>query len=152
SSEQVFEKLSLVEGASHELAKIVGKRKGAGESIAFAVAMSQSVGKLLSRAKDNLLEDVGVDQYTGPLNMWNVALMIVGRARHPFLQFLGDIISSGFDADKLDYLLRDATSAGLPLSYDFERYFYSVRIEDDFLADGESELKRLYDRSCDSPP
>jgi HD superfamily phosphohydrolase len=46
----------------------------------------------------------------------------VGRSKHPLLQFLGDIISGGFDADKLDYLLRDASAAGLPLRYDLERY------------------------------
>jgi HD superfamily phosphohydrolase len=152
SSEQVFEQLDIVRKASDELAKIVGKRKGAGESIAFAVTISRSVQQLLERAKHNLQDEAANEQYSGPIDMNNVALLIVGRARHPFLQFLGDIISSGFDADKLDYLLRDATSAGLPLSYDFERYFYSVRIEDDVLADGENELKQLYDQVCSVPP
>ena len=39
-------------------------------------------------------------------------MLIIGRSHHPYMQFLGDIISSGFDADKLDYLLRDAIAAG----------------------------------------
>jgi uncharacterized protein len=77
--------------------------------------------------------------------MVNVALLIVGRSKHPFLQFLGDIISSGFDADKLDYLLRDAKTAGLPLSYDIDRYLYDIRMEKEILRDDEGSLKKLYD-------
>ena len=70
--------------------------------------------------------------------------MIVGRTRHPYLQFVADIISSGFDADKLDYLIRDAKAAGFPLSYDLDRYLYAVRIEKDKISDDEGELKRFY--------
>ena len=54
------------------------------------------------------------------VNFDHISLMIIGRAWHPYLQFLGDIVSSAFDADKLDYLLRDATAAGLPLRYDLD--------------------------------
>ena len=74
----------------------------------------------------------------------HISLMIVGRAWHPHLQFLGDIVSSAFDADKLDYLLRDATAAGLPLRYDLDRYLHAVQLKRSELADGEGRLRRLY--------
>ena len=101
---------------------------------------AHSVSSLLSRGKEKLLGDATSEEYEGDIDFINIALLIVGRSRHPFLQFLGDVISSSFDADKLDYLLRDATTAGLPLRYDFERYSYAVRIEDNKLADGAGRL------------
>lgn len=151
SSEQVFENLACVRDASDELAQIVGKRKGAGEALAFAVAISDSIRGLLTRVQEKVKDHGNHDDFSGLPDMLNVALMIVGRTIHPFLQFLADIITSGFDADKLDYLLRDATSAGLPLSYDFERYFYAVRMEDNILADGQQLLQTLYEQVCSEP-
>jgi HD superfamily phosphohydrolase len=96
--------------------------------------------------RKGLIGDSASDDYDGPIDLTNVALLIVGRSNHPFLQFLGDIISSGFDADKLDYLLRDAQNAGLPLRYDLDRYLYDVRLGKEILTDGAGELKSLYER------
>jgi hypothetical protein len=54
----------------------------------------------------------------------------------------------GFDADKLDYLLRDAISAGLPLRYDLERYLSTVYLPKPKLYDdGTGKLERLYRRA-----
>ncbi|MEM3860760.1 MAG: hypothetical protein QW478_15430 [Candidatus Micrarchaeaceae archaeon] len=66
--------------------------------------------------------------------------MIIGRTKHPYSQFLGDIISSGFDADKLDYLMRDGRATGLPVSYDLDRYlqFVSVDLTESHLDDPQS--------------
>jgi hypothetical protein len=124
---------------------MVGKEKGAGEVLSFCIACSPSIVQAVGRASSKLLGDSLRDDYVGDIDFTNVALMIVGRSTHPFLQFLGDIVSSGFDADKLDYLLRDATEAGLPLRYDIDRYLYSVRLVREYLADGEGELQRLYE-------
>lgn len=145
SSEHVYQSLDNLKAASSELTRFVGKEKGAGEVISFCIALSKSVKKLLERAKSNLIGDTSSDDFNGDINMIHVALMIVGRGSHPFLQFLGDIISSGFDADKLDYLLRDAIAAGLPLRYDLDRYLYSVRLDKGILVDDEGELEKLYD-------
>lgn len=143
ASERVYGKLDLLRNASEELTRFVGKEKGAAEVIAFCMAQTSSVAELLARAGTKLIGDSSED-FAGEVDMANVAAIIVGRSSHPFLQFLGDIVSSGFDADKLDYLVRDATSAGLPLRYDLERYLYAVRLERNILADGEGELERLY--------
>jgi len=143
TSERVFQSLGILKRGSVELKRITGKEKGAGEVISFCLAQTQSVARLLIRAQGHLING-GSQGYTGDIDLQNVALMIIGRAKHPSLQFLGDIISSGFDADKLDYLVRDAEAAGLPLRYDLDRYLYEVRLEKDFLADGEGDLERLY--------
>ncbi len=99
---------------------------------------------MLKRTFNKLTNEEASDEFSGEIDLDNVALLIVGRSKHPLLQFLGDIISGGFDADKLDYLLRDASAAGLPLRYDLERYLYTVFLDTDVLSDGEDELKKLY--------
>jgi HD superfamily phosphohydrolase len=145
TSELVYEKLSPLADASKELSLFVGKQKGAGEVLSFCFALTPVVAQLLARTEvKGLIGDSASDDYEGAIDLKNVALIIVGRSSHPFLQFLGDIVSSAFDADKLDYLLRDATNAGLPLRYDLDRYLYDVRIGREVLPDDAGELERLY--------
>lgn len=43
--------------------------------------------------------------------------------------FLTEIINGSIDADKLDYLKRDAYSAGLPLSFDIDRLLYKINVK-----------------------
>ncbi|HXY98809.1 MAG TPA: HD domain-containing protein [Stellaceae bacterium] len=144
TSERVYEELGPLVEASKELTSFVGKQKGAGEVLSFCMVLTPAVRELLTRAEGKLIGDTASDDYEGAIDLKNVALIIVGRSTHPFLQFLGDIVSSGFDADKLDYLLRDAKAAGLPLSYDIDRYLYDVRVKTEILADGNDQLEKLY--------
>lgn len=144
ASERVYSKLPLLRDATTELKEIAGKEKGSGEVISFCLASTKSLSRLLERAKQQLIGDASAEDYVGEIDLTNVALLIIGRSRHPFLQFLGDIVSSGFDADKLDYLLRDANAAGLPLRYDLERYLYAIRLEKHVLPDDEGKLEGLY--------
>jgi HD superfamily phosphohydrolase len=145
TSELVYETLEPLAEASQELSQFVGKQKGAGEVLSFCCTLTPAISQLLERTENKgLIGDRASDDYDGPIDLTNVALIIVGRSSHPFLQFLGDIVSSAFDADKLDYLLRDAQNAGLPLRYDLDRYLYDVRIDREVLTDGEGELDKLY--------
>jgi uncharacterized protein len=144
ASEQVYSNVWLLKKASEELTTFVGKEKGAGEVLSFCLARTESMTNLLSRAEPKVTPSESAGEVDGSVSMSNVSLLIVGRSHHPYTQFLGDIISSGFDADKLDYLLRDAGAAGLPLKYDLERYLYTVYLDHDSLADDESELEKLY--------
>ncbi len=146
TSERVYQNISLLRSASRELSSFVGKEKGAGEVISFCIALTDAVIDLLPRTEKHLIGDVESDDYEGPVDLVNVALMIVGRATHPFLHFLGDIVSSGFDADKLDYLLRDAKMAGLPLTYDLDRYLYDVRMNKEILLAPGREVEKLFER------
>jgi len=143
ASEKVYSQLQIFRDATEELSDLVGKEKGAGEVISFCLAQTQGVAMLLDRAEKRLLDDE-MDEEIRPINLQNVALLIVGSAVHPHLHFMGEIISSGLDADKLDYLLRDATGAGLPLRYDLERYLHTVELEKDYDVDPEGALEKLY--------
>lgn len=143
TSEIVYSKIPLLHEAAKELGKLVGRRKGVGEVISFCLSRTDAIAQLLNRARDKLLDE-DIKQESLQIDLENVSLLIVGRSKHPFLQFAGDIISSDLDADKLDYLLRDATAAGLPLRYDLERYLYTVNVVEDKLLDGDGHLERLY--------
>lgn len=144
ASEQVYQDLDIIKDASEELTRFVGKKKGAGEVISFCIAHTDSIRNLIKRAKERLTGSELFSEYNREPDLDNVSLFIAGRSKHPFLQFMGDIVSSGFDCDKLDYLLRDAISAGLPLRYDMDRYLYSVQLEKGFLVDGDGELQKFY--------
>ena len=151
TSERVYGKLDLLADASQELSSFVGKKKGAGEVISFCLVLTHAVAQLLARAGERRIGEAESDDYEGEIDLTNVALIIVGRSTHPFLQFLGDIVSSGFDADKLDYLLRDARTSGLPLTYDLDRYLYDVRIEKEALSDGQGQVQQLLARIGATP-
>jgi HD superfamily phosphohydrolase len=144
ASEQVYSNIELLREAGRELTRFVGKDKGAGEVLSFCLANTDCIKRLLARAEEKVIQPGIPGETGGSISMSNVSLLIVGRSHHPLLQFLGDLISSGFDADKLDYLLRDAGAAGLPLKYDLERYLYTVFLDPDALADDELELSKLY--------
>lgn len=152
ASERVFRDLDVLREASKELSAFVGKEKGEGEVISFCLTLTPAVRRFFERVRSRpVIGDQRADDYDGPIDFTNVALLIIGRSRHPHLQFLGDIISSEIDSDKLDYLIRDAIAAGLPLRYDIDMYLYSARLEASILADGEGELQKLYSSLGGSP-
>lgn len=142
ASEQVYQDLPLLQKAVLELHKIIGKKKGAGEVISFCFSKTTALKRRLDNAQSHLPED---EKRKVESLVWdNVSLLVVGRSVHPYLQWMGDIISSDLDADKLDYLLRDASAAGLPLRYDLERYLYTVGLAKDVLQDGDGHLEGMY--------
>jgi len=148
ASERVYGELELLKKASEELSELAAGKKKAGEVLSYCLAKTDAVNGLLARAKARLLKGCDLaGEYTGELDMENVTLLILGRSRHPLQHFMGDIISSGFDADKLDYLLRDAVAAGLPLRYDLERYLSTVYLPKSDLYDPKGKLEKLYQRA-----
>lgn len=55
------------------------------------------------------------------------ALAIVGRPTDPDDAFVAQLISNVIDADKLDYMFRDAAATGTPLAVDLERLLFKIR-------------------------
>lgn len=70
------------------------------------------------------------------LNLDMVAEMILGKHPDPDKHFLAQIISSPYDADKLDYIARDSYNCGLALTVDLPR-FYSM------ISTAEKDSKRV---------
>lgn len=69
-------------------------------------------------------EDI-CDECGARIRLDRVSEMILGTHQNPDKLFLGQIISSPYDADKLDYIARDSYHCGLALTVDLPR-FYSM--------------------------
>ena len=65
------------------------------------------------------------DDIPDPIEM---AQLIVGVNPSKERKFLREVISGPYDVDKLEYLYRDAKTAGLNISYDIERFFYKIKV------------------------
>lgn len=65
-----------------------------------------------------------------PIDMELVGRFIVGAVEDPTLLFLGEIINGPFDADKMDYFLRDSHFTGIPLAVDMERLLSFIQVEE----------------------
>ena len=70
------------------------------------------------------------DAHFTEVQLDNVAELILGRyAEQPEEHiYLGDILNGPFDADKLDYIARDAYFTGLTMSVDIERLLNTLRV------------------------
>ncbi len=61
----------------------------------------------------------------------DVSKIIIGEPPSEEKRFLQEIIYGPYDVDKLEYLYRDARTAGLEITYDIERYFYKIHLHRD---------------------
>ena len=61
-----------------------------------------------------------------PEDLEEIAGNIIGYRKDPRQKFLADIINGPMDADKLDYLVRDAYFAGPTVVYDLDRFLHTV--------------------------
>lgn len=66
--------------------------------------------------------------YGCQIDLENVSSMILGKHPDPERQFIAEIVNGPFDADKLDYLARDAHFSGLSLPVDMDRLFYATSV------------------------
>lgn len=82
-------------------------------------------------------ETVRPHEYDISINLDEVANIIIGREISPDKAYLTQIINGHYDVDKLEYLHRDAKTAGLAITYDKARYFQKIDI---FEKDGKATL------------
>jgi len=66
---------------------------------------------------------------TEPIDLNNVANIIVGDMENSDNAYISDIINGAFDADKLDYIPRDCYFTGLKMEVDIDRIMYTVSID-----------------------
>ncbi len=89
---------------------------GLAECLSLAVALSPSFHDLL----------VNSARYS-PRTVAEAAVAIVGRPPSAASAFVAQIITNVIDADKLDYMFRDAFLTRVPLAVDLERLLYKIR-------------------------
>lgn len=90
------------------------------EMLSYYIVKSESFNKFLDSLDS---------KYHKPIYKEKIPDMIIGKMEKKEEKFLGNIINGSFDADKLDYNLRDAYFTGIKMTYDLERYLHSISID-----------------------
>lgn len=99
----------------------------------FAGAKPHEINSYFIATSDRMkefYEDVIQRDYQITLNPELIGDMIIGYSgdQNNEQAYLIEIINGAFDADKLDYLLRDAHSTGLRIALDIPRLMYTLNI------------------------
>ena len=132
TSERFFSMISPMPALIKKLTKgESAKPPGAAEVVVYLLVTSEQWLQTMTQISD-LYENDGNSFNLSCLdtNDWErIANWILGYEPDPSRTFLAEIISGPLDADKLDYISRDAYFAGLPIGHDFERYISSVCID-----------------------
>ncbi len=69
--------------------------------------------------------------YSVTLNPDEISNLIIGNVNNPEKeQFKADLLNGEFDADKLDYIIRDSYFSGVQLALGIDRFLLSLGIED----------------------
>jgi HD superfamily phosphohydrolase len=114
ASEQIYEALTDLQ----EFRKKPAYAKNApGEILSHLIVTSKTFR--------NWFREVVVDGCHAEIDLDVVAAMILGKHLDRDKHFLAQIVSSPYDADKLDYIARDSYYCGLALTVDLAR-FYSM--------------------------
>lgn len=117
------------------------------ETIAVMMVLSEPVFRVLGN--DRLFTERG--RATDELQEVLVAA-IIGAVEGPGASYLSALISSQIDADKLDYLPRDAHHAGLDIGFDTDRLLSRLEVlhvRDDNVDASATELRARAARSPD---
>lgn len=88
-----------------------------------SVAELLSVALVLTPSFDRLAHRAGFDD----TDVATAALAIIGRPPSLRLAFVAQLITNVLDADKLDYMFRDAYVTGVPMAVDLERLLYKLK-------------------------
>ena len=102
--------------------QFAGHELGLSQIISYLIVKSERFSTFLDRV---------VHYYPDfrTLDLNNVAQLIIGTPADE-LAFMGDIITGPFDADKLDYLVRDCKFCGIRADVDVERVLVSTDLLD----------------------
>lgn len=116
------------------------------EIIAVFFVFSDSMHKIF--ASDRILTE---RSYSADLLQEMIVSAIIGAVRGPGATHVSGLVSSQIDADKLDYLSRDAHHAGLEIGFDTDRLLARLevlRVREDNLDASAEDLRR---RAAESP-
>ena len=114
------------------------------ELLAIAFVMSAPVGELLSMPMFSSEKMSGADLQA------RIAACIIGGLEGPGATHLSTLISGQIDADRLDYLARDAHHAGLEIAFDTHRLLSKLevlQVRDANLKNSDNDLRKRIERS-----
>jgi HD superfamily phosphohydrolase len=118
-SEEIFKNFPEIKGIKEKKADLQNNPK-AHEVLSYLIVKSDyfknTVLKILS---EKIKRGINIDTDL-------LGNCIVGNSKDKTRAYEIEFINGAFDADKLDYLMRDGLYSGLPLRIDLERLWYSV--------------------------
>jgi HD superfamily phosphohydrolase len=123
----------------------LNKLPSVSETIAVLIVLSPAVHKVLSSDKIMVERDFSSAEVED-----RMVAAIIGAVEGPGANHLSALVSSQIDADKLDYLARDAHHAGLEIGFDTDRLLAKLeilRVREDNLDPGALELRERAGRS-----
>lgn len=83
-------------------------------------------------------------EYRAELSPKWLAEIILGASSDASKKYLQQIVNGPFDADKIDYIFRDAAYVGIPLAVDLDRLWYGAQIADkEVKQDGKTRVERI---------
>ncbi len=148
-SEKAFETLRGLGSLSSEFSRVhrIEDRR-LSEIFAYLIARSRSMkellGVLLDKHNGIQLSSNRLDNLDAVVD--GVARAIVGQKIDDRLPLLHEIISGPFDADKLDYYVRDARLAGTPSVLDISRLVQKISIRELDARDLPADIARNVDK------
>ncbi|MCX7427627.1 MAG: HD domain-containing protein [Planctomycetia bacterium] len=117
------------------------------EVMSWLIARSTPFKEFIAHLQEKEIVPHAEPALFAPDDLEDIANNIIGYRKDPRKKFLADIINGPMDADKLDYLVRDAYFAGPTVVYDLDRFLHTVdAIEyprDESLPDGGRKVVRL---------
>ncbi len=115
ASEQIYALLSDLQEFKSKPAYV---RNNPGEVLSYLIVTSRRFQEWFEEYVDRGCQ--------AQLDLGKISKLILGRHDDPDKWFLGNIISSGYDADKLDYIARDSYYCGLALTVDLPRFLSMI--------------------------
>ena len=105
---------TALSAAPTEFPHFAGKKTG--EILSYLMITSPPMAELISTSTN--------------LDASVIGGLVLGKGRTPQVQWMGDVISGPFDADKLDYLARDCYSTGIRAEVDTEHIVNGLALAD----------------------
>jgi len=96
------------------------------EVMSWLIARSTPFKKFIGDLQEKGIVSHAEPALFAPNDLEEIANNIIGFRKDPRQKFLADIINGPMDADKLDYLVRDAYFAGPTVVYDLDRFLHTV--------------------------
>lgn len=123
-SENAFRSIGLVSELTLQFTDLLGVSEKArlSEMAAFYIVGSPAFRSMIGRAKDATDE-----RHLAPDAVDKIQKAIVGEIITNKVPLMQELISGPFDADKLDYMQRDAMMAGVPTVTDVPRLVRKIR-------------------------
>ena len=91
------------------------------EVLSYYIVLSKAFRRIIKRINDLYALNIDVER---------IANMIVGDMDEPEREgYISDFLNGPFDADKLDYMPRDAYFSGLKMNVDFERIAHTCLVD-----------------------